>query len=506
MPRLVTIGDSLTQGFQHAAIRRSQWSYPAMVGRVLGAPFESADFTGNGHGGPLVDLELVARMFAAVGKRLSLLDAPAVAAGLGKLHSFMSELEDYWERDEGAEPSGEVSMHHNLAVWGFEILDALTLSDGVCARNTPKPNDDVIAQIPEMGMYRTARRVLNPRQEYELAELTQLELAQRMSTEYPIDDLIFALGANNALATCLYLKLIWSQSADLRKLAHQRRVTIWEPDHFIRIYDRAVAQLEKVRATRVYLATIPHVTIAPVTRGVTPKWMERGIPEVASVHGSKRLYYEYYTRFWYWDTTFDKDSHDERITREDAWAIDNAIDEYNAHIREVARARGWGVIDFCEKLDQLAFRSTKGKPTYELPSGLVGALKKNPATKFRVRDDGVLLDSRFMRLPKTPISEKAPFADWQRGYCGGLFGLDGVHPTTVGYGIMAHETLAEMARLGAPGANPEALPWRDIVTADTLLTNPPELLASLEETLTFFFKALGLSRLIEKVSGTGSQP
>src|SRR5207248_418230 len=98
--------------------------------------------------------------------------------------------------------------------------------------------------------------------------------------------------------------LIWSQSADLRKLPHQRRVTIWEPEHFIRIYDLAVAQLEKIHAKRVYLATVPHVTIAPVARGVTPNWMERGIPEVASVHGSTRKYYEYYTRFWFWDTTF----------------------------------------------------------------------------------------------------------------------------------------------------------------------------------------------------------
>src|SRR5690349_15010638 len=50
--RLVTIGDSLTQGFQHGAIHRTAWPYPALVARSLGlAAFRQGDFMGAGYGG-----------------------------------------------------------------------------------------------------------------------------------------------------------------------------------------------------------------------------------------------------------------------------------------------------------------------------------------------------------------------------------------------------------------------------------------------------------------------
>src|SRR5450432_709752 len=151
--KLVTLGDSLTHGFQHGAIRRAAWSYPALVAQVLGdSDFRQADFSGAGVGGPLVDLELLMRRLAdACGKKLSLWNLPKVAL---TTQSFMSLVEDYWERGEGTQPSPTGPLHHNLAVWGFEVLDALTLSDGVCLRNTPPATDNLIDQIPEFGMYR----------------------------------------------------------------------------------------------------------------------------------------------------------------------------------------------------------------------------------------------------------------------------------------------------------------------------------------------------------------
>lgn len=476
-----------------------------MVAGALGAELRQGEFDGAGDGGPLADLELIARAFAEAGTSIGLSDLPVIAAALFEVRARMARVEAYWERGAGSSASGTGPIHHNLAVWGFEILDALTLSDGVCARNTPRPKNQLLSQIPEMGMYRTARRVLNPSQAHSLSELTQLDLARMLGEKEKIGDLVIALGANNALATCLHLQLRWSQSADLRKLPHQRAVTIWEPEHFTRIYARIIEQVKTIAAERVYLATVPHVTIAPVTRGVTPRAKERNIPELHRFPEETRAYYEYYTRFWTWDDTF-RPERDEHITREDARNVDKAIDEYNAFIRDAASKNGWHVIDMCKTLDDLAFRSTEGKPRYSYPTRLIDALRANPKTAFRVRPDGcVLLDTRFLRIPQTALAADSPSSEWQKHYRGGLFGLDGVHPTTIGYGVIAHEVLTKMRDATSPNADPDALPWDAIVAADTLVTDPPPLLACLERSLSYLFDELGLSAVIERLSGTCSQ-
>jgi hypothetical protein len=470
--RLVAIGDSLTQGFQHGAVRRTEWSYPAMVARVLGGDaFRQADFSGNGDGGPLLDIERLANVIAArAGRHLDPWDVPGAALSI---LSFMDRIEDYWERGAGAKRSDTGPLHHNVAVWGFEILDAITLTDGACLRNTPRPKDDLFDQVPERAMYRTARRVLNPWQATGRNEdLTQLGVAQAIAAKDGIENLLVALGSNNALATCLRLEMLWSQSADFRKLPHQRNVTIWESRHFIEIFDRLAEQIANVKAERVFLATVPHVTIAPVARGTSPRARRLGTPE-----RDEKGFYEYYTHFWTWDSAFDPDK-DDRITREDARTIDGTIDEYNAHIRK--------------------------RP---FPAGLVAALKKNEKTKFRVREgDQVLLDTRYFSLPKNQPAANATFEEWQAAYTGGLFGLDGVHPTTIGYGLVADELLAVMKKAGVPDADPAKLDWDAIVGADTLVTDPPPILGSLRQTLDKLFNVGQLGRVIKKLSGVGSQP
>ena len=496
--RLVSIGDSLTQGFQHGAIRRCEWSYPAMVARAIGADYVVPNFN-PGPGGPIVDIEeLTKRVSKIAGKRINLLEAPAV--GVAAL-SYLSELEDYWERGPGTRaPEGGPLDHHGLAVWGFEVLDALTLSDAVCLRNTPKATDQnwFQNQVIEFAMYRTARRVLNPNRILGLAELTQVQRAKKLAEEQGgIENLVLALGANNALGTCTQLALRWSQSADYRKLAHQRTCTIWEPEHFRTIYDRLVAETKQIGAKNVFVLNVPHVTIPPVTRGVSP---HSGEPDADG-------YYEYYTRFWIWDKDFDPDRHD-CIRREDARTIDATIDEYNAHIAKVARDNGWHLVDMCALLDGLAFRRNAGKPPFQFPAELVRALRDNAATAERVRPDGtILLDSRFFAVPDKPPAADQPADVWQKLYRGGLFGLDGVHPTTVGYGLVADRLLAVMRAAGVSmqGA-PGELSWPDIVAADTLLTKPPAVLADLQGWAGVLFSRSPLIKAIGQLSGYGSQP
>ena len=72
---------------------------------------------------------------------------------------------------------------------------------------------------------------------------------------------------------------------------------------------------------------------------------------------------------------------------------------------------------------------------------------------------------------------------------GGLFSLDGVHPTTtVGYGILAQEVIRVMElagvefrdRHGQPRTGPVQVDFERLLRADTLIGDPP---ASVSNTL-----------------------
>jgi hypothetical protein len=494
--RLVTIGDSLTQGFQHGAIRRTEWAPPAMVARALGPqPFRAPDFSAGSGDALILDLELLLdRLSNDCGTHIDLWEVPKA---LLTLQRTMSHIEDYWERGPGTQPSGTGPVHHNLGVWGFEVLDALTLSDAVCAANTPRPRDNLLRQLPEHAMYRSARRTLNPAAQSELSDLTPLGLAQRLAAVEGVENLLVGLGANNALGTCATLQVRQSTSEDLGRLAHERGCNLWQPRHFAVAYAELARQLDAITAERVFLTTVPHVTIAPVTRGVSPG--------AAPGQELQDGYFEYYTRFWIWDKSFDP-RRNTRLTRAQAREVDAFIDAYNVTIREEAAKRGWHVIDLCSVLDGLAFRRNQGHPTYQLPQGLVEALRSDPRTSFRVRPDGcVLFDTRFLRIPKTPPPASASSAEWQMAFKGGVFGLDGIHPSTTGYGIIAHEVLKAFQAAGVPGADPAKLDWPAIVASDSLLIAPPALLVSLEATLDALFAKLPLDKLIDKLAGYGAE-
>ena len=99
----------------------------------------------------------------------------------------------------------------------------------------------------------------------------------------------------------------------------------------------------------------------------------------------------------------------------------------------------------------------------------------------------VNLDTRFMRT--------RTFDGVTRLVQGGLFSLDGMHPTITGYGLVAETVLREMR---AAGVQAELeLDWDAIVAADTLLNDPPGLLSDLHALLTFLDKRGLLSTILE---------
>jgi hypothetical protein len=219
--------------------------------------------------------------------------------------------------------------------------------------------------------------------------------------------------------------------------------------------------VRSISARHVIWCTVPHVTIPPISRGVGPK-IEPG-----------SRYFPYYTRPWISDRAFDP-RHDPCITSQEARAVDSAIDQYNDAIVEVVRAartdgHDWYVYDVAGLLDRLAQRRYVDDPLarppwwqpYPLPPE-VRALTPVP-------------DSRFLT------------GDGKGGRAtGGLFSLDGVHPTTVGYGILAQELIRVMRRAGVEFRRPDGSVRPDPVTVDftrlirrdTLITRPPQNLTS----------------------------
>lgn len=471
---LVAIGDSLTQGFQSGAISKTRLSYPAMIAECLDHPFpnfKAPDFTGQG-GIPINLEELLRSLSQSFGCHINLFELPFA---LLATNMFLNRVEDYWERGEGSQPSRTGPLHHNLAVWGFELADCDTLSSAVANEViSANPDNGFIMPLTDVPMYRSTRRTLNPSFAPTLEAKSQLDLLDHLvETHGEIENLIFFLGANNALGTVTRFEIRWSSPADVDKKAYSRMCTLWRTDDFKTLLDRIapkIAVLQKAGKVRnVITATIPHVTIPPITRGINLDPKQKPNP-----------YYDYYTYFFIWDASFRKDLKRGKppkfLTGEQAKLIDAQIDTYNEIIEETAAANGWHVVQTCRILDSMAFRRLQGKTTYAFPPELIAAMKANPKTRFRFDRDGrPILDSRYLgEFPEETALDKR--------YRGGFFSLDGIHPTTIGYGIVAHEFMRTM-ETGAGVVFPRKLDWNRIIAADSLITSPPEILQSVENML-----------------------
>jgi hypothetical protein len=469
--RLIAIGDSLTQGFFNGAIDRSEWSYPALVAAARGVEdFASPRF--GGPGGIPLNLEwLIRRLVDRFGERVSLLELPAAIV---TVHRSLDEIEDYWERGPGSLAHPDTTYHHNLAVWGYEIGDALDLTSNLCDAEIPPPKDNWLAQVPEQAVYRTARRVLNPSASPEWGALSALDVARRLAQDGGVENLIVVLGANHALGAMTRLELRFSTEDELDQPRHARHANLYRPEHFRILYERLLAAVDRVGAERVFLGTVPHVTIPPVARGV-------GVQSDG--------YYEYYTRPWIWDTDFNPERHT-ALTGEEARLVDQHIDDYNDIIRAAAEgAPNRYLIDVGSLLDGLAFRRRRGAVGYRFPTGLIEALRRHPVLNYLVDTDGhVQLDTRFMRT--------RTLEGTTRLIQGGLFSLDGMHPTITGTAIVAHGVLQILRQAGV-STERDDIDWDRALEADTLLNDPPPLLSDLHSLLTFLDRRGLLSAILE---------
>ncbi|MEW1927864.1 hypothetical protein [Streptomyces sp. NPDC088360] len=278
------------------------------------------------------------------------------------------------------------------------------------------------------------------------------------------------------------LRVEWSKDAGFDSLDDKRRFTVWQPKHFTSELRKVAAEVAAIKARHVIWCTVPHVTIAPIARGVDDK-----------VRPGSR-YFPYYTRPWISDRDFDA-HRDPKITDDEARQVDDAIDAYNDAITATVRAarskgKDWYLLETCGLMDRLASRRYAEDPLarpdwwqpYPLPSALQ-TLSPPPNSHFLAAKNGRRTD-------------------------GGLFSLDGVHPTTVGYGILAQELINVMRLAGIRFFRPDGVTLRQdpvlvdfdrLIRHDTLVNRPPGNLGSALGVLGWADEATDLFRRVFSV-------
>jgi hypothetical protein len=508
--RLVTIGDSLTQGFKSAAISETWRSWPMIVAYELGlrAAYDPGEvvpdpeFTFPAFPGPQlapglpINLEWVLRAIEeAVGGTTLRLNEVEIGETAKRVACQVAE---YWEQGDGARPLPATgAFHHNLAVWGHDVRDALsrsgewcaaamhplnahkTFPDGIRTRIFDHLKNDLMVSYP--GERSTIRTLWGPDQ-----TATQVSAAKWLGDNGGIETLVVILGANNALGAVTNLKVNWSGDA-YQDLARKDAYNVWRPEHFEAEFGALMDAVRDINAKHVIWATVPHVTVVPLARGV----------------GEKPYYSRYFTRYtrpWITDAQFDA-STDPCLTGDEARAVDSAIDQYNYFIKSQVRdarqgmngpARDWYLFDMCGLLDRLAYRrylnSPRSQPDWFVPYPLPPELLAlSPG-----------LDTRFFR------------ADAKGRLAGGLIALDGVHPTTVGYGILAQEIVTIMSTVAkVPFRYQNGMPcegekrkgeitvdFSRLIKQDTLISNPPKLLDESLKAIDEINKVMDFTRLL----------
>ncbi|HTD33427.1 MAG TPA: hypothetical protein VK665_07200 [Candidatus Elarobacter sp.] len=464
--RLVTLGDSLTHGFQSGAIFNTDRSWPAQVAAAGGFFSSFLHPHYDKYGGLPLNLEyLVRELQTEVGGDLH--DPFTFVRAVLWLHGTLADICHYWQDGDGAIVPKTSKINHDLATYGYDLRDALSLTPQTIRATIAGTHENKLVPLVTHGKERAALRTLpynDPAQpKTTFPPMSALEAAKRLGAE-GIETLTVFLGANNVLGTTFDLHLAWSDKGydklgGTPSAPGKDLYNIWRPEHFAAELALVARAVRDVGAQHVIWATVPHVTIVPLLHGIGEKMVRRD---------RKSRYFPYYSRPWFDKNTFDPER-DPRLTGNDARTIDSAIDQYNDLIADtVAEARraglDWRLLDLCGVLDRLASRryieDAAAQPSwwkdvggaYPLPPPLAALTPK--------------VDSKFFL--SSPAAGRPGEGTRTQG---GLFSLDGVHPTTVAYGIMAHETLRVMREAGITGYG--EIDFAELLKNDSLLSAPP---------------------------------
>ena len=451
--RLVVLGDSLSQGCQSLGMFNTDLSFPAIIASELGCFDSFRRPTYSAFEGLPVNLEYLVREMEL---------RHAGNATWWELGSAVFHLDGLLDRmrdlcfDPAVTASRSGGIMHNLAIPGCDIRDLMTLTADTLEARRTNDEDINVRGLGNAGGVLAYRVLASARVRGTARGLTPVEAAKELGNQGGIETLIVFIGAANAMSTVLHLDVNWSRS-DYGGPDRRRKYSIWCPTHFQAELDELAEHIFSVTAAHVIWATVPHVTIMPISRGVGANKMRRG-----------SRYFANYTRPWISDEVFNPDVHP-HLTGNGARAVDAAIDQYNDAIADKVRearqnGRDWLLMDVAGMFDQLAARRYVLDPdarppwwtAYPLPSEIID-LKPEPP------------DSRF-------------FAAGAEGrVAGGLFSLDGVHPTAIMYAMLAQQFIRVMERAGVEfyGARgqrrepPIEVDYSRVIARDMLISDPP---------------------------------
>jgi hypothetical protein len=445
--KLVAVGDSLVQGSMSLATTHPDRSFPAIVARCLGlgaADFPTPDFSGEG--GLPFNLEWMARRLEQdFGPHIHGLEWVAAAVHIAR---YLDDVEDYWERGPGSQPTAD-ALHHNAGVWSFQVCDAYTTTPRACDRGIGRDRPEWL-EPPAHGRLRTARRVINPARLGGRQDDTQLSIARRIKArDGGIDNLIALIGANNCLRAVWDLEI---RETGPHSPGPGTACTLWTESAFAEEYGKLAAELAGLGAGHVYVGTVPHVSGLPVSRGL----MRGGGPLPPG-----RTYYDLYTRVWLEEGRFDE-RRDPHLTGDQMRRIDDRIDAYNGVIRARAAAHGFHVVDLAALIDALDWHRHHGAPPFPLPAAIAD------------------LDSRFFEIDAHGARTQ-----------GGLVSLDGLHPTTCGYGLFA-QAFVDAIRPFEPAI--ADVDFAALRASDTLVSAPPRTIHDVYGMLETMEKRFHLSR------------
>jgi hypothetical protein len=492
--KLFTIGDSISQGFMSGAAARTDQSYSTLLSKILNA--QGYCFPDWQKGGQPVNIETA---FRRLEKRLG-----ANIAGpfewpiaFNIINHYLDEVEDYYERGEGWATKFTGNPYHNVAVRGFDISSPWMINPELCRRyiNTSPGAKDNRWGLTDESFLRTAVRVLEPGSEGKLPNPTQLDWLNYHHQEEGVENLIIWLGANNALGTVTSLKINQTsidgtafsngpQSVDFDE-RRKKDWNLWHPEDFRVEYqylmDQVVDIMEKGSHNyKIFIGTVPLVTIVPLIKGVggpqdrteikvTEWYVDQDNPaptrksQLAAPQELTPSYAKYYPYFAFADN-FDMSLPHLNLTQ--ALHVDNTIRQFNRIIQEIVAAANEKIgasriylVDISAALSKMALKRNNYAPVYEFPSFFDFAYPKVDTRYYSTTREGEI---------------KA----------GGLFSLDGVHPSAVGQGLIAYEFLKVMKKAGSfTGVVENALDWATIFKSDDLLSNPIKLMSEIYDNI-----------------------
>lgn len=497
--KLFTIGDSISQGFMSGAAARTDLCFSTIISKLLKIPdYNVPEWL---KGGLPVNIEAV---FRKLEKRLGAnIQGPFEwPVALNIINNYLDDVEDYYESGEGWAELFKGNCYHNVSVRGFDVAYSWLLSPKTCRDviETSSASGDDWWGIANESLLRTALKVLETGAAGKIQNPSQLDWLRYHHQNEGVENVILWLGSNNALGTVLDLNINQTsldgsafkdgpEKVDFLTRT-EKGWNLWHPGDFRKEYAYLIEQVVSIMHEnpskidyKIYVGTIPLVTILPIIKAVGAsqdresidviEWpvdianpAPLGIGELPNRFTKNAYSYaKYYAYFAFAENFQITDPH---LNLVQILHIDNTIRQYNRVIQEIiAEAnkkigqRRFYLVDIGDALSQMALKRNNYNPTYVYPEFFDFIYPKVDTRYYGTNRKGQIM-------------------------AGGLFSLDGVHPSAIGQGLIAHEFIKVMNKAESRSPADELkIDWKQIFANDQLYGEPIKLITEIYDNAEF---------------------